>query len=91
MVRSVRVLVFVDILFKQETATTFDDLQDKTRWEFYRRKESASQKKLSELPHTPTIIALGSILKKEYFVACQQLLFIEAVDFSEATCLLLNR
>ncbi|XP_075722104.1 uncharacterized protein LOC119168122 [Rhipicephalus microplus] len=46
--------------------------------------------KLPELPHTPTIIALGSIFKKESFVACeQQLLFTEAVDFLEATCLLL--
>ncbi|KAL3250452.1 hypothetical protein MRX96_055517 [Rhipicephalus microplus] len=38
----------------QETSTTFDDLQDKTRWEFYRRKEPASQKNSLNC-HTPLL------------------------------------
>ncbi|XP_037513758.1 uncharacterized protein LOC119390254 [Rhipicephalus sanguineus] len=46
--------------------------------------------RLPELPYTPTIVAIGSIFRKECFVACeQQILFTEAVEFSEATCLLL--
>ncbi|KAL1478020.1 hypothetical protein MTO96_035291 [Rhipicephalus appendiculatus] len=42
------------------------------------------------LPCTPTIVALGTIFRKECIVACEQeITFTEAVDFAEATCLLL--
>nr|XP_054921052.1 uncharacterized protein LOC129381867 [Dermacentor andersoni] len=45
--------------------------------------------KLGQLPSTPTSVVLGSIFKKDCYIAAeQQLLFSEGLDFVEATCLL---
>ncbi|KAH7941775.1 hypothetical protein HPB49_017405 [Dermacentor silvarum] len=45
--------------------------------------------KLEELPLTPTVIALGSIFSKQCFVTCDhEVLFSQALSFTEATCLM---
>ncbi|KAL1480394.1 hypothetical protein MTO96_051066 [Rhipicephalus appendiculatus] len=43
---------------------------------------------LSELPPTPIIAALGTIFSDKCYVACEQELFCEASDFTEAVCIM---
>ncbi|XP_037522345.1 uncharacterized protein LOC119399610 [Rhipicephalus sanguineus] len=43
---------------------------------------------VSELPPTPIIAALGTIFSDKCYVACEQELFCEASNFTEAVCIM---
>ncbi|KAL1421214.1 hypothetical protein MTO96_004225 [Rhipicephalus appendiculatus] len=60
----------------------------KFTWHKYTNHGTSITEVLSELPPTPIIAALGTIFSDKCYAACEQELFCEASNFTEAVCIM---
>ncbi|XP_049527118.1 uncharacterized protein LOC119459130 isoform X4 [Dermacentor silvarum] len=81
--------VHVFLRFAMYSAQILQKSGGEARFLSSKQEGTSITEKLEELPLTPTVIALGSIFSKQCFVTCDhEVLFSQALSFTEATCLM---